>query len=257
MRLFILRLRNMEKCVAIIMPAYNCRDTLSRAVESVINQTYKNWHLYIINDASPEPLDDILSFYENKHENITVINNSENQGAAGSRNIGLRHSDEEVIAFLDSDDFWHPTKLQKQIAILGDSGGVITSYFFISEENEKKSIKISGVFLFLNDLLKKKYKICFSSLIHYRIPGLYFEKIGHEDFLYIYNLFKRFDRLSILDEYLVDCYYLTTSLSANKKKAACWHFNVLKKIFPGRYDKIIYYFIFYAINGFLFRIRNK
>ncbi|HDU5379159.1 TPA: glycosyltransferase family 2 protein, partial [Klebsiella pneumoniae] len=95
---------NNEKIkIAIIMPAYNCEDTIKKSILSVINQTYTNWHLYIINDCSVDNTSIILEDYF-LNDKITIIENEENIGAAGSRNRGITLSTEPVIAFIDSDD---------------------------------------------------------------------------------------------------------------------------------------------------------
>lgn len=246
---------SVETNIAVIMPAYNCRETIGRAIESVINQTYKSWHLYIINDASPQPIIDIVEGYTRVHNNITLINNEVNKGVAETRNVGLNESKEKIVAFLDSDDAWHPFKLENQLDKLDDFRAVVTAYNFISDK--KKIIEYSKKSISLDEFLKKKFRVCFSSLIHYRVDGLYFQKVGHEDFLYIFNLMSNVGDLCVLKSSLVDYYDLDSSLSANKKKAASWHLNLLKNIFPTRLDKVFYYFMHYAINGMLFKIKNK
>ncbi|EPL1075757.1 glycosyltransferase family 2 protein, partial [Pluralibacter gergoviae] len=157
--------------ISIIMPAYNCRATIKRAVESVINQTYSNWHLYIINDRSEEDLHDILSIYQG-HNKITIIHNEKNVGAANSRNIGIDMSKEDYIAFLDSDDEWLCDKLNKQmIAINNGYNIVITSYNYISKK--KNSIIYNSDEISIKPFLKKKMRVCFSSLLHKRVNNLY------------------------------------------------------------------------------------
>ncbi|WP_198511613.1 glycosyltransferase, partial [Bacillus subtilis] len=87
----------------IVMPMYNARQTVLRAVQSVINQHYTDWHLYLVNDKST---DDSLEFVREHCQDprITILDNAVNMGAAETRNVGLRAATEEIIAFLDSDD---------------------------------------------------------------------------------------------------------------------------------------------------------
>ncbi|EOF4702623.1 glycosyltransferase family 2 protein [Klebsiella oxytoca] len=241
--------------IAVIMPAYNCQKTLKRAVDSVLLQTYSKWHLYIINDKSEEDIEDILRIYK-KNKNISVIYNEVNLGAAESRNIGLRLSSEDYIAFIDSDDYWHPDKLIKQMSLLEQGCDiVISNYNYISKKSHK--IIYNKDEIDLDSFVKKKIRVCFSSLLHKRVSNLHFEKVGHEDFLYIYNLLKVYKKIKIETHILVDYYDIINSLSSNKKKAAKWHYALLNRIFHGDKLKVYYYFLFYMINGIAFKLKNK
>lgn len=102
-----------QPLVSIIIPTFNRETTIIRAVDSVINQTYKNIEIIIIDDASKDNTVDLLrSKYSDQ---IILIALQKNEGGANCRNIGVKHSNGELICFLDSDDMWLPTKLQKQI----------------------------------------------------------------------------------------------------------------------------------------------
>ena len=103
----------MNELVSIIMPSYNTASFISKTIESVLNQTYKNWELLIVDDCSTDDTDEIVSKYNDKR--IVYLKNEKNSGAAISRNRALRNAKGKWIAFLDSDDLWHPTKLEKQI----------------------------------------------------------------------------------------------------------------------------------------------
>ncbi len=103
--------------VGIVMPMYNAHQTVLRAVQSVMNQTWPDWHLYLINDKST---DDSLALVR-EHCNdprITILDNEVNLGSAETRNVGLRAAKEEIIAFLDSDDEWYVDKLAQQAAAI-------------------------------------------------------------------------------------------------------------------------------------------
>lgn len=125
---------NNEKIkIAIIMPAYNCEGTIKKSILSVINQTYTNWHLYIINDCSVDNTSIILEDYF-LNDKITIIENEENIGAAGSRNRGITLSTEPVIAFIDSDDLWNENKLLLQVEeIAKGEKFIITDYDYIEQ----------------------------------------------------------------------------------------------------------------------------
>src|SRR5690554_7062338 len=101
--------------VSIIMPAFNAENYIARSIQSVLNQTYKDFELIIINDKSTDNTISIVNDFERKDQRIKVIDLKENQGVAQARNHGIKASTGRFIAFLDSDDLWHSDKLSKQI----------------------------------------------------------------------------------------------------------------------------------------------
>lgn len=99
--------------VSIIMPTYNRKNTISKAIESVISQTYSNWELLIIDDYGT---DDIKAFIDNEYHDekrIKCVGNSRKKGVSGARNTGIIKSSGEYIAFLDSDDEWTPNHIDE------------------------------------------------------------------------------------------------------------------------------------------------
>lgn len=106
---------NNQELVSVIMPLYNCQDYVSTTIESVINQTYNNWELIIIDDKSTDNSLEVVKKIMQNEKRIKLIRSEINEGAARARNKGIRVSKGKYIAFLDSDDIWENTKLEKQI----------------------------------------------------------------------------------------------------------------------------------------------
>ena len=236
--------------VAIILPVYNASATLSRAINSVLSQTYKYFTLYIIDDCSKDHSREIINKYIH-YSNIKVIFNDKNLGVAATRNKGLNLAVEDVIAFIDSDDEWLEDKLKNQLIRLESDGSPnITHYYFIT--NSKKLVSYDKRILSRKDFLKKDFRVCLSSLIHKR-SDVRFKEIGHEDFLYINNLYNAYDDISVTNKPLVNYYVTQDSLSSNKVTAAKWHYNLLSKEIKLSTHKVFYYFIHYALNAILFR----
>jgi len=104
--------------VSIIMPAYNAELYIEQSILSVLNQTYKNFELIVINDFSTDNTLKIIQKYSLIDNRITLINNSENLGVVHSRNKAIDFATGTYIAFLDSEDLWLPFKLDKQIAFM-------------------------------------------------------------------------------------------------------------------------------------------
>lgn len=104
--------------ISILMATYNREKLLQRAIDSVLNQTYKNWELIICDDCSTDNSYKLLENYRNKHSNIKLIKNEKNIGLTKSLNKLLEQVSGSFIARLDSDDYYHPEKLEKQINFL-------------------------------------------------------------------------------------------------------------------------------------------
>lgn len=99
--------------VTVILPSWNRADWLKKSIDSVLEQTFRDFELIVVDDASTDSTQEILTSYSGKIRSITF---SKNLGVSAARNAAVKNCDSEWIAFLDSDDFWHPHKLQKQIA---------------------------------------------------------------------------------------------------------------------------------------------
>jgi glycosyltransferase involved in cell wall biosynthesis len=115
--------------VDVIIPTFNRAKTLDRAIQSVLNQTYKNYKLLIVDDGSTDNTQELLSRYS-VHPMITILKQT-NQGVSAARNLGVRNSNSPWISFLDSDDEWLPHKLEKQILFFTQSP---KCHFLHSEE---------------------------------------------------------------------------------------------------------------------------
>lgn len=100
--------------VSVIIPAYNCENFLSQAIDSVLQQTYENVELIVVDDGSRDNTATVAGKYENRLKYI----HQQNGGVSKARNTGLRHATGEYVAFLDSDDVWDKMKLECQIHAL-------------------------------------------------------------------------------------------------------------------------------------------
>ena len=106
----------MKSKVTVAIPVYNDEKYLREAIDSILNQTYKDFILLIINDGSTDNSEDIIASYTDKR--IKLINHSCNMGRPAARNTALDAADTEYLAWMDADDISLPDRLQKQIAFL-------------------------------------------------------------------------------------------------------------------------------------------
>lgn len=130
--------------VSIIMPSWNTERFIAETIQSVIDQTYQNWELLIVDDCSTDNTDEVVASF--KDDRIKYFHNEKNSGAALTRNRAMREARGEWIAFLDSDDLWMPEKLEKQIAFMKENGYTLsyTEYEKIDEESKPLNIYVSG-----------------------------------------------------------------------------------------------------------------
>jgi glycosyltransferase involved in cell wall biosynthesis len=113
------------KKVTVIIPVYGVEKYITATVQSVLEQTYKNFELLIIDDASPDRSIEICQQFTDAR--IKIIHQA-NRGLAGARNTGIRYAQGEYLAFLDGDDLWSPQKLEKHITHLENSPAVGVSF---------------------------------------------------------------------------------------------------------------------------------
>jgi glycosyltransferase involved in cell wall biosynthesis len=143
---------NRTPIVSVIIPTYNRESTIVRSVNSVLQQTYKNIEVIIVDDGSSDNTINVLN--DIKDERLKVIQCKENQGVSKARNIGIMAAAGTYIAFQDSDDEWLPDKLEKQVHIIensdADVGVVYSSFLKIKDDKEKqlipgtKKLKLDG-----------------------------------------------------------------------------------------------------------------
>lgn len=132
--------------ISIIMPSFNCGKFIEETIRSVQAQTYTNWELLFIDDCSTDESVSIVSRLQAEDERIKLFHNKKNCGAAVSRNNALKEAKGRWIAFLDSDDLWEPTKLEKQVRFMEENGYAFsyTEYQEMDADGNLTGVTISG-----------------------------------------------------------------------------------------------------------------
>lgn len=135
-----------NELVSIIMPSYNCGKYVEETIRSVQAQTYKNWEIIFVDDRSKDDTVRLVSELRDKDSRIKLYQNHHNSGAAVSRNYALRETNGRWIAFLDSDDLWEPTKLEKQVQFMEENGYQFsyTEYQEMDADGNLTGVTISG-----------------------------------------------------------------------------------------------------------------
>ncbi|GJD21194.1 glycosyl transferase family 2 [Rivularia sp. IAM M-261] len=133
-------MKNQMKKVSIIVPVYKAEKYIAATVQSVLEQTYKNFELLIIDDGSPDRSIEICRQFTDPR--IKIIR-QQNRGLPGARNTGIRHATGEYLTFLDADDLWLPEKLEKHVTHLENAPKVGVSFSrsaFIDENGQHLGI---------------------------------------------------------------------------------------------------------------------
>ena len=127
--------------VSVIIPSYNAMDFLPRTVRSVLDQTYRDFEIIIVNDGSTDNIQHWVNTIDDKR---VCLVSQVNQGQSAARNTGIKHSSGEYIAFLDSDDIWNSQKLEKQVQILDDNSeiGLVYSWVLLIDECDRPLEKV-------------------------------------------------------------------------------------------------------------------
>ena len=224
----------MKKLVSIIMPSYNTAGFIEETIKSVLDQTYTNWELIIVDDCSTDNTDKIVKKYLSD-KRIKYLKNKKNSGAAFSRNYALREAKGKWIAFLDSDDLWNSNKLEKQIEFMKTNNYEFT-YTNYKEINEKSES--------LNTIVTGPKKINKTGFYNYCYPGCLTimydaEKVGliqienlskNNDYAMWLKVIKKAKNCYLLDEVLASYRKRTNSISSGSKFKLIKHHYILYKV---------------------------
>jgi glycosyltransferase involved in cell wall biosynthesis len=126
--------------VSVIIPAYNRACTIGRAVRSVLDQTYQDFEIIIVDDGSTDNTEEVIKEFQRQDKRFKYIKHKENKGGAAARNTGIKLSSGHFLSFLDSDDQWLPNKLECEIRILNENKDCVicsTGHTFINERTGK------------------------------------------------------------------------------------------------------------------------
>ena len=110
-----------EELVSIVVPVYNAEKFLKDTVRTVLEQTYPNWELLLVDDCSNDDSVNIIKEYATKDDRILLLKNEKNSGAALTRNYGIKEAKGTYLCFLDADDLWEKEKLEKQLKFMKDN----------------------------------------------------------------------------------------------------------------------------------------
>ena len=213
--------------VSIILPTYNSINYIEKAIKSVLDQTFNNWELIIIDDCSKDGTKLLLKKKYSKFKKIKIIYNKKNLGPGLSRNKGLKCSRGRYIAFLDSDDMWKKNKIENQLQVMKKKKYLFT--FTQVLYNKKECLK--------KRLFKLPKKVSYSSLIFHNIittssvminntllkkNDLSFNKYGYDDYSLWLRVLQKVEYSFLIDRYLTIYNTNYNLVSKNKFLSLKW-----------------------------------
>lgn len=250
---------NLEPLVSIITPCYNSADFISATINSVLEQTYTNWELIIIDDKSKDNSCEIIEEYTKQYSKISLVKLTQNGGVANARNVGLQEAKGKYIAFLDSDDIWLKEKLKKQVSYMEDRALPMTfcAYNRINEAGEVISRKIEAPNSVNYRQLLSHNVIIFSTSLTLKsaIGDTKFKKLGHEDWIFWLDIFKKPFNGYGINEPLVLYRIRQGSVSSNKLKVIGFTWKILRESEKLGFFESAYHFTKYAFATVWKRLR--
>lgn len=239
--------------VSVIMPAYNAELYIEESVASILNQSYRNLELIIVNDCSNDNTLQILEKFSSNDERIIVLNNDTNLGCAQSRNKALQITKGEYIAFCDSDDVWMENKIEKQLSHIKNSNAdmVFTAYEMIDSSGQHIKYRNIKEKVLFDDLLRENFVI-FSTTIFRRgvIEEIQFnDRWYHEDYVFLLDCMEHQYEFGGLNENLVKYRISKNGRSYNKFCSAKHRWIILRKYLKIDLVLSIWYFIQYIFYG--------
>ena len=240
--------------VSVIMPCYNMERFIADTIQSVINQTFTNWELLVVDDASTDKTVEVVKSFCEKDPRINLEVKDEHSGIADTRNRCLQTAQGRYLAFLDADDLWHPDKLERQLGFMIEHniGFSYTSYDCVDESGNPldKTVKTAGN-LDYKSYLRNTIIGCSTVMIdkeavgEVKVPSFR----TSEDAATWLDILKKGFKAYAIEEPLTSYKIRKKSASSNKFKAAADLWNVYRQNEKLPFFKAVFYFSCYAFNA--------
>jgi len=242
--------------VSVIVPTYNSASRGLLTIEAIRNQTFVDFECIVVDDFSTDETFQLVQQYISSDARFVIIKNSagRNSGPRLCRSDGMRRSSGRFLAFCDSDDIWHPKKLQSQLAFMSANTAAIshTAYRRVSASSEKElGIINARRTVTFSDMLRSNWIGTSTAMIDtHWAPQLEMPSLRmRQDYAYWLMLTKLGFDSHGLDEPLVDYYVTPNSISSNKIQAAISHVHVLVKFGKPSLLKLPFLFLFYVFKA--------
>lgn len=246
--------------ISIISPVYNAEKFLQATIDSVQNQTFRDWEYLLVDDCSSDMSADIIKKYQEEDSRIKLVQLEKNSGAAVARNTGLEQAKGRYIAFIDSDDCWANDKLAEQLTFMQteNHGFTYTNFALIGEDgaiikekvNLPKSLNYHG-------LLKNTAIACSTVMIDRQVVGDFrmpLVRKGQDTATWLKIMRETKITAYGIDQVLNYYRQVEGSISSNKIGALKRTWNTYRNLEKLPLPKAVYYFSHYVIQAILRRL---
>lgn len=237
--------------VSVIIPVYNCANYIEKALNSVLCQNI-SLEVIIIDDCSKDSIDAVMQKYASD-DRVKYVKNKENMGAAKTRNKGISLAAGEYVAFLDADDYWDESKLEKQLKLIEETGTVLcsTARELLNADGKRtgKVIPVNPIICY-KDLLKHNCINCSSVLLKTEVAKEFpmNHEDSHEDYITWLKILKKYGPACAVNEPLLKYRLSNWGKSGNKIHSAKMTFKVYRYMGFGLL-KFMICFCSYAVHG--------
>ena len=213
-------METIKNLVSVIIPTYNRAGLIARSAQSVLNQTYDNLELIIVDDGSSDDTEDVV---KKLNDSRVIYIKQTNQGACAARNNGIARARGELIAFQDSDDVWHDDKLERQIKTMKETGADVVICNIIYHYSKKMCMEVADRH-FSKGFIEKsvvplgicpQMLLCKSEIL--KVNQFDVEMPRYQDFELLLRMQKKcsfyYDNIALVDYYIQD-----DSISKDGKK---------------------------------------
>lgn len=241
--------------VSVVTPCHNSSDFISETIQSVIDQSFLDWELILVDDCSSDNTCDLIREFISVDARIQLIQFSSNQGAAVARNAAIKIARGRYISFLDSDDVWMSDKLEKQLKFMqsGSYPFTYTAYDKVDENGLRLGCVGVPEKVSYYDLLKMCSVGCLAAIYDVEYFGkVYMPLIRKRQDLGLWlRLLKKSTYAYGLNVSLARYRVRKKSISANKLSAAKYTWRLYREVEGLNFFVALYFFMHYAVRGFL------
>ncbi len=243
----------MESLVSIVIPTHNSETSVLDTLESVRDQTHRDWECVIVDDGSQDKTVEIVRLFIQSDPRFKLETFQKNKGPSAARNFAIEKSKGRCIAFLDSDDLWHPEKLERQLAFMKEKNAAFTftAYKFSSPSGVRQQFFNVPAEVAYKDILKSCPISCSTIIYDTKMLGkVYMPSIlKRQDYGLCLRLLKLTPKAFGLDEFLSEILIRPGSVSFQKWKAAQYQWQVYRDVENLSLLSSLYNFSHYAYRG--------
>lgn len=248
--------KNFKNTVSVVMPLYNAEKTINHSIKSVLNQSYSDLELIVVDDCSTDYGLSIVENIAKKDHRINVIKLPKNEGAGVARNTAIEAAKGRYIAFLDADDQWFQNKLDLQIEAFkkNETALVCSGYTIVDTDYKKIGSKMPKEWISHSDLLKSNVIGCLTAIYDTHAVGkMYMPTIRkRQDYALWLDIIKKGGPAYCIQDTLGQYSIQKNSVSSNKLELLRWNYLMFRK--TQQYH--ILTSIFLTAQNALYKIRN-